>query len=179
MIGGGLRPSISLSLGEYDFLSLSFPFILGAVTLPIRSLNYISIGHRCLYRVKPPASDKPKTAQGDVKMKKYEIARKIEAWMKKNELHTDSRIYFNGNAWDYNSRGEKSIVEDVKATDFFQYGNNDTISMSFEGGMYRVMNYFWERPNTNKLHNEFMDLIGGYGYYFELGNAWNLSLYPQ
>ena len=45
--------------------------------------------------------------------------------------------------------------------------------------MYRVVNYHWERPEMNKLYNEFMDLVGGYGYYFELGNAWNLSLYPQ
>ena len=112
-------------------------------------------------------------------MKKYEIARKIEAWMKKNELQTDSRIYFGNKAWCYNSSGVKKIIEDIKATDIVEYGNNDTITMSFEGGMYRVVNYHWERPEMNKLYNEFMDLVGGYGYYHELGNAWNLSLYPQ
>ena len=112
-------------------------------------------------------------------MKKYEIARKIEAWMKKNELQTDRRIYFGNKAWCYNSSGVKKIIEDIKATDIVEYGNNDTITMSFEGGMYRVVNYHWERPEMNKLYNEFMDLVGGYGYYFELGNAWNLALYPQ
>ena len=110
-------------------------------------------------------------------MKKYEIARKIEAWMKKNELQTDSRIYFGNKAWCYNSSGVKTVIEDIKATDYVEYGNNDTITMSFEGGMYSAMNYWWEQPRMNKLHNEFMDLIGGYGYYHELGNAWNLSLY--
>ena len=109
-------------------------------------------------------------------MKKYEIARKIEAWMKKNKLQTDSRIYFNGNAWNYNSSGVKSIVEDVKATDFFEYGNNDTISMSFEGGMYGVMNAY-DLPRCNELRDEFEDMLSAFGYYAELGNAWNLALY--
>ena len=48
-------------------------------------------------------------------MKKYEIARKIEAWMKKNELQTDSRIYFGNKAWCYNSSGVKKVIEDIKA----------------------------------------------------------------
>ena len=110
-------------------------------------------------------------------MKKTEIARKIEAWMKRNKLHTDSRIYFGGKAWNYDSSGTKSIIEDVKATEYFQYGNDDTISLSFEGGLYRVMNYHWERPHLAELHTELFELLQSYGYYAELGNAWNLALY--
>ena len=105
------------------------------------------------------------------------MARKIASWMRRNDLHTDSRIYFNDKAWDYDSSGNKTTLLDIKATDYFEYGNNDTISISFEGGLYRVMNYHWEGKGLGKLHKDFHDLVHSYGYYAELGNAWNLALY--
>ena len=110
-------------------------------------------------------------------MKKTEIARKIESWMKKNDLLTDTRIYLNGKAWNYNSRGTKVVMENIHATDYLEYGNNDTISMSFEGGLYNVLNYAYDSKHYEKLQAEFYDILGDYGYYYELGNAWNLSLY--
>ena len=105
-------------------------------------------------------------------MKKYAIAKKIESFMKKNDLLTDSRIYFNNKCWNYTGSGNKTVLEDIVGSQFFHYANDDTISMSFEGGLSRVMNHGpWE------LREAFQDLIGEYGYYAELGNHWNLALY--
>ena len=105
-------------------------------------------------------------------MRKYEIAKKIEAFMKKHDLLTDTRIYFNKKCWDYNSSGNKTVLEDIVGSQFFHYANDDTISMSFEGGLYHVMNYgSWD------VREAFQDMLAEYDYYAELGNAWNLALY--
>jgi hypothetical protein len=105
-------------------------------------------------------------------MKKYEIAKKIEAFCKKHDLLTDTRIYFNKKCWNYNSSGNKTVLEDIVGSDYFDYANDDTISMTFEGGLYHVMNYgSWD------VREAFQDMIAEYGYYAELGNAWNLALY--
>jgi len=105
-------------------------------------------------------------------MRKYAIARKIEAFCKKYDLLTDTRIYFNKKCWDYSSSGNKTVLEDIVGSDYFDYANDDTISMSFEGGLYRVMNY-----GSFDVRDAFQDMLAEYGYYAELGNAWNLALY--
>ena len=105
-------------------------------------------------------------------MKKYAIAKKIEAFMKKHYLFTDTRIYFNNKCWNYDSRGNKTVLEDIVGSDYFLYANDDTISMSFEGGLYRIMNY-----GPYEVREAFQDMLAEYGYYAELGNAWNLALY--
>tara|TARA_Y100000310_G_C20150913_1_gene564685 strand:+ start:142 stop:465 length:324 start_codon:yes stop_codon:yes gene_type:complete len=104
-------------------------------------------------------------------MRKYDIAVAIERWCKKNDAISDTRIYFNGKAWNYNSSGEKTVLEDIKGSDYFEYADDDTISMSFEGGLYHIMNY-----GPYELKEEFEDIFTPFGYYCELGHAWNLSL---
>jgi len=110
-------------------------------------------------------------------MKKVAIAKKIEQWMDSNNLLSDTRIYYSGKALDFDSSGKKTIIEDVLGSEYFEYSNDDTVSMSFEGGLYGVMNAHWENKRLGNLHTEFVNLLEGCGYYAELGNAWNLSLY--
>ena len=110
-------------------------------------------------------------------MRKTEIVKKIEKFIKKHDLHHDVRIYFNDKAWCYNSRGQKTVEKEVSATDYLEYGNNDTISMSFEGGLYNVLNFYWENKHYEKLWNEFTAIFDEYDCFYELGNAWNLSVY--
>jgi hypothetical protein len=105
-------------------------------------------------------------------MKKVKIAKAIEAYLYKHDLNQDVRIYFSNKCWDYNSWGMKTIIEDIKASDYFEYANNDTISMSFEGGLYDVLNMH----TGVALFNKWCKLDFG-GYYPELGNAWNLTFY--
>ena len=106
-------------------------------------------------------------------MNKSKVAKTIERFLKKHDLDSDVRIYFSGKAWDYDSSGKKSVIEDVKASEYFDYANDDTISMSFEGGLYDVLNMSY---GGDELFEEF-NALDFDGHFFELGNAWNLSFY--
>ena len=60
---------------------------------------------------------------------------------------------------------------DVDPHKYFEYAAYDHIlSMSFEGGLYDVLNY-----SGGRIYEKFMKIFEKYGLYFELGNAWNLS----
>ena len=114
------------------------------------------------------------------------MATEIIEWCKANGLWQDTAIYFGGKAWaTWNSwgyRGEeigKEIAEgvfeysDKNPLDYFEYANPDTLSMGFEGPLYDVLNTYvggWV-----KLEEELLAIFKKHGYYYEMGNAWNLS----
>ena len=103
------------------------------------------------------------------------MANEIVEFLQINNLGGDLRIYFNDMAYSVDYKGSVEVIYDIKASDYFDYANNDTISMSFEGDFYSVMNgygkYNWD------IQEEFSKILDKYGYYHELGNAWNLALY--
>ena len=111
--------------------------------------------------------------------KKTEIARAIEKWGKSHDLLYDTRIYFSNKAWNYDSSGNRSIIKDVKATDYLQYGNDDTLSMSFEGPLHFVFEHGWSTEEGRTRLDEFHQLMDGLGVWFERGNSWNLSIYED
>ena len=83
----------------------------------------------------------------------------------------DGKDYHYGNTWDC------VFIEDNKrAKDFFDW-TGDFLSMSFEGGLYDVLNYGFENPSYYKIEEEFNEICKKYNKFYELGNAWNLSLY--
>lgn len=104
-------------------------------------------------------------------------ATEILEFILKNELGGDMSIYFNNKAFRFTSQTEYKTLDDVKGSTFFHYSNDDTVSMSFEGTFYEVMNRYVE--GSNKLIEQFDKIIEKYGFYYELGNAWNLSLYEN
>ncbi len=57
------------------------------------------------------------------------------------------------------------------------YSNDKTVTMVFEGTFYNIMNGFCDGQEWLKISDEFWDLINKYNLYFEMGNAFNLSLY--
>ena len=114
------------------------------------------------------------------------LAFEIIDWCKERELWGDSSIYFNGKAlstWN-NWEGEEGskIAEDVyEYTDknplyYFQYAKPETLSMSFEGPLYMILNAYWENKTWLSWYEEFNALFERHGYYFEQGSAWNLSV---
>lgn len=117
---------------------------------------------------------------------KYKLlAIDIYEWCKKHDLWGDNTIYFDGKAWS-NSREwagvkGKEIAEDLYEYDdknpknYFEYGNPDTLSMSFEGSLNYVLNGYTER--AWKLEEEFNKLFKKYGLYYEMGYSWSLSAY--
>ena len=113
------------------------------------------------------------------------LAKDIYDWCIKNDLWGDNCIYFNGKAWAswdnwHNENGIKINdrlyeFQNRNPVEYFEYANPDTLSMSFEGPLYYVLNGYVK--GWTKLENEFYDLFNKYGYYYEMCHAWNLSAY--
>jgi hypothetical protein len=117
-------------------------------------------------------------------VKMQTLAMEIYSWCKKRDLWGDNIIYFNGKAWksdnDWSGVQGKEIAEDLYEFEdrnpctYFEYGNPDTLSMSFEGSLYEALNGYWY---YSKAEEDLQAIFEKYGYYFEYGNAWNLSAY--
>lgn len=112
------------------------------------------------------------------------LAKDIYKWCKNRWLWEDCIIYFNGKAWSSsgtwgNTQGvciDDELYEYIgkNPKDYFKYANPKTLSMSFEGPLYDVLNTY---PHWAKQENEFRKLFKKYGLYYEYGDAWNLSAY--
>jgi hypothetical protein len=113
------------------------------------------------------------------------LADLIKEYVTKREMASDMRIYFNGKAYDSEGYGDNLkwvTKEDLKGSEFFEYANDKTVSVSTEGEFYNVINMYdvmGDFAYNTKRYDEFDKLIRKYGYYFELGNAWNFSLYKE
>ena len=113
------------------------------------------------------------------------LAREIYDWCIFKNLWEDNCIYFNGKAWaSWKSwagvKGRKIDdrlyeYEDKNPKDYFEYANPDTLSMSFEGALNHVLNAYI--PGWAVLEEEFSEIFKRHGYYYEMGHAWNLSVY--
>jgi len=127
------------------------------------------------------------------------LAGEIYKFLLKHGLWQDVRIYFNGKAYcsypvyrhpdgtlsknyvpgavniNYNNPDYLHVIENIDPSDYMVYYNRDTITMSFEGVFYEVLNY----GAAPKLQEAFDNLIKNHGYYYEFGNAWNLALYEM
>jgi hypothetical protein len=86
----------------------------------------------------------------------------------------DTRIYFNDMCYHFNSSCELSTMEDIKGSTYFEYANDETVSMSFEGQLNHLINgYIFNR----KVMDEFEEIFNKHKCYYELGYAWSLSVY--
>lgn len=113
------------------------------------------------------------------------LAKDIYKWCVKKDLWGDNIIYFNGKAWSSSSEWSgvqgKQIDENLyeyegkNPKDYFEYGNPDTLSMSFEGPLNHVLNGYVR--GWTKLEAQFAKLFAKYGLYYEMGYAWSLSAY--
>lgn len=119
-------------------------------------------------------------------MTKYKLlAIDIYEWCKKHDLWGDNTIYFDGIAWanspEWGGVKGRKITEDLyeyedkNPEDYFEYANLETLSMSFEGSLYHVLNGYVR--GWIKLEGEFHKLFEKHGLYYEMGHAWNLAAY--
>lgn len=111
------------------------------------------------------------------------LAQEIYKFLLEHDMWIDVSIYYNGkrmstsdgNNFRYN--GPPFIEEDKNPKDYFEYVNDEHIlSMSFEGPLYDALNGYdgWDGLD---IEERFSNLLSKHGLYYELGNAWNLTLY--
>lgn len=102
------------------------------------------------------------------------LADDLKKFLIDNDLQADTSIYFNDMCyrWDYKIN-DYIIIEGIKGSTYFEYANDETVSMSFEGSLYHLMNYGTNR----RLLDKFDKLFSKHKCYYELGYAWSLSVY--
>ena len=109
------------------------------------------------------------------------LANEIIEFLNKEELASGVSIYFNNKvvrergSWDedFNYTPKWETTENINPHDYFEYCAYDHIlSMSFEGGLYELLNY-----SGGSRMGKFEKIFERYGLYYEFGNAWNLSCY--
>lgn len=107
------------------------------------------------------------------------LANEIIAFLEAYHIASDVSIYYNGNVVrsrteydsEYNVTYTWVKTNDVDPHKYFEYAAYDHIlSMSFEGGLYDLLNY-----SGGRKMDKFMEIFEKYGLYYELGNAWNLT----
>ena len=115
--------------------------------------------------------------------------RKIATQLNKffNKYHICGiKMWFNDDMWEYPTQSvleldqklERKITKncDTKASYYSEYANDKTMTIIFEESLlYEILNYCV----LPKLEDEFYKIFTDNGYYYELGNAWNLSVYES
>ena len=105
------------------------------------------------------------------KFKMNELVREVVRFLRENGLATDVYLYCNNKRINCETL---EIKENVFPGDYMKYyAKKHIFSMTFEGVFYELINY-----TGGKKLDEFEKLLTKYGLYYELGNAWNLSVYP-
>lgn len=106
----------------------------------------------------------------DTNNKIYKMAQELGKFLADEELTLGVSIYILGKRFHIKDDGTLEYDIDADPKDYFNYARTPNIlSMSFEGKLYDVLNY----EDFNFLDSFFSK----YGLFFELGNAWNGSVY--
>ena len=109
-------------------------------------------------------------------MDKAKIVGKIVAWCKENDCSGDMSIYYDDKGLRFDSEGKREkMLYGVKGSRYTEYANDETITMTFEGGLYGALNQHY----GSALMESFTAMLDTEGVYYELGNAWNLAIYEN
>lgn len=121
------------------------------------------------------------------KSEKKALAKEIYDWCVEHDAWEDCYIIFDGKGWatykEWNGVRGKEIAsglfeyDDMVATDYCKYHNNDTLAMGFEGTLYGIMNAYCSGWAT--LYDSFERIFDKHGVYFEQGYAYTLSVYED
>lgn len=110
------------------------------------------------------------------KKKINQLAFEIRDYLVNAGLEDGVAIFFNNLKMTINRNGNEIqtvIKENIDPHDYFEYAAyNHILSMSFDGALYERIYYC---PTGAR---ELSNIFERYGLYYELGNAWNLTLCP-
>lgn len=105
------------------------------------------------------------------------LAQDIIDFLKKNNLDMCVSLLYNGKMVDVDTGATKDISS---AGDYVDYFNDDTITMTFEGPLYNLLNGYWvfeDDATYQKLYDEFENIFKKYNLFYDLGDYWNLTAY--
>lgn len=111
------------------------------------------------------------------------LAHKIIKVLEDDGLANDMSIYFNNKVIrvslkfdkEWNPIWKERSYRNIGPHNYFEYAAYDhIISISTEGGLYDRLNY-----GTGEFPEELEKLFCDHGIYWELGDAWNLSFFPE
>ena len=97
------------------------------------------------------------------------LADEIKQFLIDRHMWEDTRIYFNGVAYD--SEAEE-VLPDMDPHAYTEYAG-DFLTMTFEGPLYDALN-----NGPWSTEEKLQDIFSKYGLYYEMGHAWDLSAYP-
>lgn len=120
-----------------------------------------------------------------------ELADAIMKFLKDNDIAVDVSIYVDNKRYSfvYYDFDKKEFFpepfwkeeegEFFPGTYFSYFAKQHILSMSFEGEFYRIMNVAYEDDEWKDLYNKFRQLLDNMGVWYELGDAWNLTVFPS
>ena len=103
------------------------------------------------------------------------MAEDLKEMLLKYNIFYGTSIYFNNKRVSYRE-GNLEVEENIKVEDYLEWGNPDTISISYEGvdSLYLLVNgYAYEendKEKAAKVMNELRDIEKKYNRWFDLGN---------
>lgn len=134
-----------------------------------------------------PEEDKPLVNHPNWPEDKVEaLAQEIYRFLLDHQMWLDVSIYYNGKRMstakrqppEFKYNGEPFIEEDMDPRDYTEYvANPHILTMVFEGTLYEILNGYY--PGWTKMEYEFQKIFEKYGCYYEMGHAWDLTVYEK
>lgn len=106
------------------------------------------------------------------KKRNLALADDIKDFLIDNSMATDTRIYFNGIAYDSTSHNTYQTMEDIKGSTYCEYADDDSVTMCYEGDMYDMMNY----GSSPRTLEQFRKIFTKHKCKYEVGYAWSLTV---
>ena len=100
------------------------------------------------------------------------IANELAFFLCEHDLGYETLIYFNNMAYELDNN-DIEVLHNVKGSSICEYANDDTVTVTFEGTLYQIMNGYLGASMYHKIEKIFEK----YDMYSEMGNSWNISLY--
>jgi hypothetical protein len=110
---------------------------------------------------------------------KEKIVQKLIEVLKPFQAEDTVLFYYDNKRARVDGKTGKLIVEEgFNPRDYFEYCNENTVSLSFDGSpLYEILNWYAGPKAFEAVDTGIRDVVEPLGLYYELGHAWNLSFY--
>ncbi len=93
-----------------------------------------------------------------MKEKRDKLIQALRLWFEKNDLSRETHFY---------------TIEEWRQREE-EYHNESDFVITTEGGLFYILNF-----GDEKQYLEFEDLVLSFGFFYELGNAWNIGFFCE